>query len=368
MNYYKTLHPTEYQKIFYQENGLLYSGETNQIHHWNRSDGSYIHTFGSMDTLQCGVGSYSITSDFFVEYQYDTIYLHFGIIYQGTTYSVVENKLVKDHTPSSFLAMEKAYGSVNHWKSGQTFQGIEMSIEQNYLKKVLLPFLGYPKEALDFMSENIRYRQLPLEMTDLLRKMERLILTDAMTLALQRSLALEFLSYLLHPRHQALFNCQGQFFQREITVGKRKIKLTHKDLAILMQIHQKIQDNATNFHTIYELSQEFGISEQKLKHGFREIYQISLWDYANQIRMNLAVHLLSETDQSVLAISQQVGYQSQAAFINMFKKWCNMTPGQFRMQLHPADSSSTAWPTPPCDGSQSRSNGPTPSCDDGQLE
>lgn len=334
MRYFKISNPIKYQELFYQENGLQYDGTCNQVKSWRRNDGSYIHTFGSMDKIQCGVGNYSTSSSFFVEYHYTTTYLHIGIIYHGTTYSVIDQKLVKTYTPSSFLAIEKACGGVNCWKSGENFKGVELSIEFNYVQNILLPFLGCDKDALDFLSINMRYLHLPVEMTNLLRKLEGHIMTNTITEPLQRSIALELISYLLHPSHQYLFNYQTHHFSKDITIGARKIRLTSEDVQTIMQIHNKIHENATQFHTIYELSQEYQISEQKLKTGFREIYQISLWDYANEVRMNLAVRLLSESSLSVLDVSQEIGYQSQAAFINMFKKWCGITPGQFRIQMN----------------------------------
>lgn len=97
--------------------------------------------------------------------------------------------------------------------------------------------------------------------------------------------------------------------------------------------HERIQKDASSFVTIYELSRELQISEQKLKAGFKEIYQQTLWDYANHVRMNAAVNLLLETELSISQIAKNIGYQSQVAFINMFKKWCGLTPGQFRVQL-----------------------------------
>lgn len=47
-------------------------------------------------------------------------------------------------------------------------------------------------------------------------------------------------------------------------------------------------EKADSFVTIYALSQTLGIGEQKLKAGFQQLYQQTIWDYANQIRMTKA--------------------------------------------------------------------------------
>lgn len=333
MKYYKITNPDSYQESFCEENSLLYTPKNHPMKAWIREDGSYIYTFGSMGTIQCGIGNYSVTSNFFVEYQYDTVYLHLGIISQGTTYSVVENKLVDTYVPSAFVAIEKASSGVNCWKLGAKYKGVELSIEYNYLKKVLLLFLGYDENALHFLSENIRYLHLPDDMLEALSKIERLLLSNSMTPALLLSISLELISYLIHPKNQTFFHYPEHIYKREISVGNRTLSLSKEDFQAIIQIHEILRKDATQFYTIYELSQNYHISEQKLKNGFREIYQISIWDYANEIRMNLAIRLLWESTLSIQDISRKIGYQSQAAFLNMFKKWSGITPSQFRRQL-----------------------------------
>ena len=51
--------------------------------------------------------------------------------------------------------------------------------------------------------------------------------------------------------------------------------------------------------TIYALSQEFSIGEQKLKAGFQKLYQQTIWDYANQVRMNRAAVLLKDPEKAL---------------------------------------------------------------------
>ena len=64
-----------------------------------------------------------------------------------------------------------------------------------------------------------------------------------------------------------------------------------------------------------------------------ELYQQTIWNYANNLRMNQAAILLRDTDCNIHEIAANVGYQSPAAFTNMFKNWCGLTPGQFRTQV-----------------------------------
>lgn len=49
--------------------------------------------------------------------------------------------------------------------------------------------------------------------------------------------------------------------------------------------------------------------------------------------MSRAAFLLKNTEKTIEEISELTGYQSQAAFRNMFKKWSGTTPGQFRSYM-----------------------------------
>ena len=116
-------------------------------------------------------------------------------------------------------------------------------------------------------------------------------------------------------------------------IGKRKLWLSDTDMKKIIMVHDLIKKDAASFYTIYELSKEAGISEQKLKAGFFELYQQTIWDYANQMRMTLASELLQTKELGIAQIAEKTGYHSQSAFIRMFKKWYGVTPGQFRRQL-----------------------------------
>lgn len=72
------------------------------------------------------------------------------------------------------------------------------------------------------------------------------------------------------------------------------------------------------------------LNEQKLKAGFSKYYHMSIGEYTNHIRMNIAVNLLSTTDLSIEDVAYKVGYNYSANFSKMFKKTYGKTPLKFR--------------------------------------
>ena len=56
--------------------------------------------------------------------------------------------------------------------------------------------------------------------------------------------------------------------------------------------------------------------------------------YLNQRRLITGQELLSSTDMSVAAIASQCGFSSQSYFSQSFKKYCGMTPAEYRKKSH----------------------------------
>lgn len=332
MDIYYAKTPAGYQEYFCRQAGLCRMTEREQERIWEGEDNGYIRSFGEEEQIQFRIGSYTVQADFLVEYQYDIESLRFGIIYEGSTYSLGKDKPETRPAPSFFLTVERARGGVNCWKKGQRFKGLELSVNMAYLKRVILPFLGIGENTLSFLQENVRYTFLPGEMETLILRAEQLLLRGRLTIPLQMSICMEFIALLCHPENLDVFNGREVNFSKYVSVGTRRVRITREDFRKIVLAHDRIEKDAAAFFTIYELSREVGISEQKLKAGFKEMYRQTIWDYANSVRMHTAVILLQSTDLGIGEIAGRVGYQSQAAFTNTFKKWCGVTPGQFRIQ------------------------------------
>jgi AraC-like DNA-binding protein len=61
---------------------------------------------------------------------------------------------------------------------------------------------------------------------------------------------------------------------------------------------------------------------------------MSLTNYVNQKRMELAANLLSHSDKQIQEIADACGILDANYFIKLFKKQYGITPSQYRDQLH----------------------------------
>jgi len=83
--------------------------------------------------------------------------------------------------------------------------------------------------------------------------------------------------------------------------------------------------------TLKELSQEIGLSINKLKEGFKQIYGEPVFSFQFDYKMELARQLLASGALNVNEVGLRVGYSTASHFIAAFKKKYGVTPKKFVM-------------------------------------
>ena len=77
-----------------------------------------------------------------------------------------------------------------------------------------------------------------------------------------------------------------------------------------------------------ELAKQVGLSDRTLRKGFQIVFGMTPFTYLTQQRMHQAERLLREPDQTVVAVSNIVGYANPAQFAAAFKRQFGMTPSE----------------------------------------
>lgn len=78
------------------------------------------------------------------------------------------------------------------------------------------------------------------------------------------------------------------------------------------------------------LADRAGINEFKLKQGFRELFQISPYQYRLQLCLKKAKELLEQTDDTIDQIASKVGFDTYNGFSTAFKKAFHIPPTKYR--------------------------------------
>ena len=106
--------------------------------------------------------------------------------------------------------------------------------------------------------------------------------------------------------------------------------LRAKDIFILYEVKNYIQDNFQKDITIKYLSRRFGINEYKIKSGFRSLFGSPVITFLSNVRLQNACELLMMEDETVSSISEKVGYTHPNNFSAAFKRKYKLSPKQYR--------------------------------------
>ncbi len=106
-----------------------------------------------------------------------------------------------------------------------------------------------------------------------------------------------------------------------------------KSLEHLKFILKYIENHYMHKITISEISEEVGISQSHFMRYFKNTMGTSFIDYLNEYRLTMASRLLRSSESSVLAISEEVGFENLSYFNRSFKRKYRMTPREYRKNI-----------------------------------
>lgn len=107
-------------------------------------------------------------------------------------------------------------------------------------------------------------------------------------------------------------------------------KLKTRDIESLHEIKQYLERNFDQPTSIAALSREAGINSMKLKTGFKQLFNTTVFGYLHTIRMQEAKRLLLDENLYVNEVAEKTGYRYPHHFSAAFKKEFSISPGQLR--------------------------------------
>ena len=123
-------------------------------------------------------------------------------------------------------------------------------------------------------------------------------------------------------------------FMRE-TEGKEPVNakiVGFSDRDKIYQARDIICSEYLNPPSLHDLALRVGTNECTLKAGFKEAFRTTVFNYLFDYRMNIAIHYLLDTNQSIGEVAGLVGYEHQAHFCTAFKRKFNVTPSEYRLK------------------------------------
>ncbi len=119
-----------------------------------------------------------------------------------------------------------------------------------------------------------------------------------------------------------------QYIRLNSNKGLTKISLSDKQK--LAEAKEHIEQNYQDPLSLSELALEVGLNDYKLKKGFKEVYNTTVFGYVYQLRMEYAHKLLRNTTIPIKEIAHYCGYEHVQHFTSAFKRMYQTTPAKYR--------------------------------------
>lgn len=102
------------------------------------------------------------------------------------------------------------------------------------------------------------------------------------------------------------------------------------DLGIIQDVSAWIQLHIQEDISLAQVAEKFSLTPNYLGTLFKKTMGVSYNDYLNNLRINRACHLLQTSNLSMKNVASESGYHSVEYFNYIFKKFCGITPSQYR--------------------------------------
>jgi AraC-like DNA-binding protein len=109
------------------------------------------------------------------------------------------------------------------------------------------------------------------------------------------------------------------------------------DRGRLLFARQYLLDHITRPPSIEDLARIAGINSFKLKNGFKELFQETVYGYLNKYRLEKAKQLILCEEKNMTQISFELGFSSLQHFSTAFKKAYGCSPKKIKTVVQHTD-------------------------------
>lgn len=99
---------------------------------------------------------------------------------------------------------------------------------------------------------------------------------------------------------------------------------------VLLDVLKKLRSPAFFTQKVSDIIAQTNYSHSQFLNIFKQYTGVSIVQYLNRLRIDYAAELLRHTDDTVLAVCEECGYDSLSFFIKSFKSQYGQTPLQYR--------------------------------------
>jgi AraC-like DNA-binding protein len=108
------------------------------------------------------------------------------------------------------------------------------------------------------------------------------------------------------------------------------VKLSDSDINCIVKAHDILLDNLQAPPTIAKLAETIGVNRNKLFYGFKEVYDLSISEFIQDKKLELAYQLLTQSELAIIEVANLAGFKHQCNFSTAIKRKFATSPSKIR--------------------------------------
>lgn len=129
-----------------------------------------------------------------------------------------------------------------------------------------------------------------------------------------------------------VIDCFDELF--EIIIDSMANDSHEKNSFTAEAIRDYIKENFSDYNlSAKSIAAELKMSQAYVGRLFRNNFEYTIAEYINRLRIEKSLELLTNTNKSISVIMKECGYENESTFFKIFKKYCNITPKNYRIRL-----------------------------------
>ncbi|MGI0107000.1 helix-turn-helix domain-containing protein [Salinimicrobium sp. WS361] len=134
--------------------------------------------------------------------------------------------------------------------------------------------------------------------------------------------------YLEGKAYEMLTKQISQFIDDQQSDNKSTM-LRRSDVEKVKRAVDVINQDLNKNYSVDELAKEVGTNVNKLQEGFRYMFNLTVNKYVQQVKLEAAKEMLSQSDQNISQIVGQIGLNNRSYFSKIFKEKYGVSPKYF---------------------------------------
>lgn len=149
---------------------------------------------------------------------------------------------------------------------------------------------------------------------------------DIMNCGVQGGLKLLF----LQSKCVELLALQAQMYEEAVSKSSRCCNTAGHDKESILYAREYLVQHALQPPSLTELAKVAGINEFKLKQGFKQVFNNTVFGYLSDYKLNQARELLLRGNTAIKEVADNLGYSSVQHFSHAFRKKFGVPPGRVK--------------------------------------